>query len=85
MKPSFLQLALGHEAILGEVFHVAQVSPQVVEAVVAGVFVEQELFDRVLAAFNTLAGTAYRQEDIRDVCILNKESIPLSHPDGTTH
>lgn len=83
MKPSFLHLALRHEAILGEVFRVAQVSPQVVEAVVAGVFVEQELFDRVLAAFNTLAGTVYRQEDIRDVCILNKEFIPSFDPDVT--
>ena len=83
MKPTFLHLALRHEAILGEVFHIARVSPHAVEAVVAGVFVEQEIFDRVLAAFNTLARTTYRQEDIRDVCILSKESIP-SHPDETT-
>jgi len=65
MKPSFLQLALRHEAILGEVFRVAHVSPQAVEAVIAGISVEQETFDRVLAAFNTLAGTSYTQEDIR--------------------
>lgn len=84
MKPTFLHLALRHEAIINEVFHLAHVSPQAVEAVVAGVFVEQEIFDRVLAAFNALAGTAYRQDDIRDVCILNKESIPSSQPDGTT-
>ena len=71
MKPSFLQLALRHEAILGEVFRVAHVSPQTVEAVIAGVCVEQETFDRVLAAFNTLAGTAYTQEEMREVCIVD--------------
>ena len=84
MKPTFLHLALCHEAIISEVFHAVCVSPQAVEAVVAGVFVEQEIFDRVLAAFNALAGTTYRQEDIRDVCILNKDFITSSHPDETT-
>ena len=74
MKPSFLHLALRHEDMLGEVFRVAHVSPQAFEAVIAGVFVEQEIFDRVLAALNTVAGTSYIQEDIRDVCILGKGS-----------
>ena len=85
MKPSFLHLALRHEAIIDEVFHAARVSPQAVEAVVAGIFVEQEIFDRVLAAFNTLAGTTYRQEDIQDVCILNKEFVSSPQSDVTDH
>jgi hypothetical protein len=72
MKSSFLHLALRHEDMLGEVFRIAHVSPQAFEAVIAGVWVEQELFDRVLTALNTVAGTSYTQEDIRDVCVLGK-------------
>ena len=54
MKPTFLHLALRHEDLLGEVFRVARVSPQAFEAVIAGVFVEQEIFDRVLAVFEII-------------------------------
>ena len=76
--PSFLHLALRHEDMLGEVFRVARVSPQAFEAVIAGVFVEQEIFDSVLAALNTVARTAYVQEGISDVCILSKNSVSSS-------
>jgi len=42
--------------------------------------VEQEIFDRVLAALNTVAGTTYTQEDIHDVCILGHDSTMSTSP-----
>ncbi|HCI78628.1 MAG TPA: hypothetical protein DHW02_02940 [Ktedonobacter sp.] len=70
MKPTFLQLALRHEEVLGDVWHVARVLPQMVDAVVAGVWVEQAVFDAVLSGLNYVAGTNYTQDDIRGVHIL---------------
>ena len=69
MKTPLIHLVTRHHDVIEEVFRVAQVHPLVVEAVVAGVAVEQEIFDRVLAALNQLAGTSYTQDDFSDVNI----------------
>ncbi len=69
MKSPLIHLATRHEDVIGDVFRVAQVHPLVVEAVVAGVSVEQEVFDRVIGALNQLAGTSYTQDDFTDVHI----------------
>lgn len=80
MKPTFLQLALRHEEVLGDVWHVARVLPQMVDAVVAGVWVEQAVFDAVLRGLNYVAGTNYTQDDIRDVHILTDADMEELYP-----
>ena len=80
MKPTFLQLALRHEEVLGDVWHVARVLPQMVEAVVAGVWVEQAVFDAVLSGLNHVAGTTYTQDDIREVHILTDADMKGLYP-----
>lgn len=69
MKTPLIHLVTRHYDVIEEVFRVAQVHPLVVEAVVAGVAVEQDIFDRVLVALNQLAGTSYTQDDFSDVNI----------------
>ena len=71
MKTPLIHLATRHEDVIEKVFRVAGVHPLVVAAVVAGVAVEQDVFDRVLAALNQLAGTNYTQDDFSDVNILD--------------
>ena len=70
MKTPLIHLVTRHEDVIEEVFRVAQVHPLVVEPVVAGVAVEQEIFDRVIGVLNKLAGTSYTQDDFCDVHIL---------------
>ena len=69
MKTPLIHLVTRHHDVIEEVFRVAHVHPLVVEAVVAGVAVEQEVFDRVLTALNQLARTSYTQDDFSDVNI----------------
>ena len=71
MKTPLIHLVIRHEDVIEEVFRVANVHPLVVEAVFAGVSVEQEVFDRVMTALNQLAGTIYTQDDFCDVNILD--------------
>lgn len=79
MKTPLIHLVTRHYDVIEQVFQVAQVHPLAVEAVVAGVAVEQEVFDRVLTALNHLAGTSYTQNDFTDVHILAgaKAKTPL--------
>ena len=71
MKTPLIHLVARHQDVIEEVFRVANVHPLVVAAVVAGVSVEQEVFDRVLSALNQIAGTTYTQDDFSDVSILD--------------
>ncbi len=71
MKILLIHLVARHQDVIEEVFHIAHVHPLVVAAVLAGVSVEQEVFDRVLSALNQLAGTTYTQDDFSDVSILD--------------
>ncbi len=67
---SLIHLTSRHENVIGEVFRAAQVHPLVVVAVVAGVAVEQEVFDRVIEVLNQLAGTSYTKDDFTDANIV---------------
>ena len=77
MKTPLIHLVTRHHDVIEQVFRVAQVHPLVVEAVVAGVAVEQEVFDRVLTALNELAGTSYTQADFTDVHILARAEVKI--------
>ena len=77
MKPTLFQVALRHEEVLDEIPRASQVLPQLVEAVLAGVWVEQTVFDAVLTGLNQVAGTHYTQDDFHEVHILTD-----AEPDG---
>ena len=74
MKPTLFHLALQHEDLLDEIPRTARVRPQLVEAVLAGIWVEQAIFDAVLAGLNQVAGTHYTRDDLREVHILTDAS-----------
>lgn len=80
MKPTLFQVALQHEEVLDDISRAAQVLPQLVEAVVAGVWVEQAVFDAVLHGFNQVAGTHYTQDDLREVHILTDAQLKGMFP-----
>lgn len=69
-KPTFLQLWLSYAERLDDICEVADLPPLAIAAVVGGCEVPQDVFDSTLAAFNTLAGTHYTRDDLRDVRIL---------------